>query len=137
MGWGVVGLLGAAVWVSSGIVTNGIETLVFLNTPPVSQNGDLFWALFGITRVLFTAEVVTWSILILGFSVAGWRSATIPRWIAVLGFFQVVAGMTAGVWITSALSADSVAIPLEVASAAGLLWFICVGVYLVRRGDAV
>jgi hypothetical protein len=137
MGWGAVGLLGAAVFVTNGIVTNGIEMLAFLNTPPVNQNRDLFFALFGLTRVLFTAEVVTWSMLILGFSVAGWRSATLPRWMSALGFVQVVAGMIAGVTISSALSESGVVIPLEVASAAGLVWFLCVGVYLLARGDAV
>lgn len=137
MGWGAVGLLGAAIFVTNGIVTNGVEILAFLNVPPISQNPDLFWLLFRLTRVLFTAEVVTWSILILGFSVAGWRSATLPRWILALGFLQVAAGMIAGVFITSALSGDQVAIPLEVASDAGLLWFLCVGAYMVVRGDTV
>ena len=136
-GWGVVGLLGAAVFVTNGIVTNGVEILAFLNTAPVSQSPDLFWLLFRLTRVLFTAEVVTWSILILGFSVAGWRSATLPRWLSALGVLQVVAGMTAGVFIASALSGDEVAIPLEVASISGLLWFLSAGVYLLARGDAV
>jgi hypothetical protein len=137
LGWGAVGLLGAAVWVANGFITNGVEILAFLNVPPINQNQDLFWLLFRLTRILFTAEVVTWSILILGFSVAGWRSATIPRWISTLGFLQVAAGMIAGVFITSALSGDQVAIPLEVASDAGLLWFISVGAYLLGRGDAV
>lgn len=31
-GWGVVGLLGAAVFVTNGIVTNAIEILAFMNT---------------------------------------------------------------------------------------------------------
>jgi hypothetical protein len=84
-GWGVVGLLGAAIFVTNGVITNGIEMLAFLDPSPFSQQQDFFWLLFRLTRVLFTAEVVTWSILILGFSIAGWRSATLPKWLAVLG----------------------------------------------------
>lgn len=60
--WGVVGLLGAAIFVANGVVTNGIEILAFLDTPLIAQQQDLFWLLFRLTRILFTAEVVTWSI---------------------------------------------------------------------------
>lgn len=137
VGWGIVGLLGAAVFVTNGVVTNGVEILAFLNVPPVGENQDLFRLMFQLTRVLFTAEVVTWSILILGFSVAGWLSATLPRWISALGFLQVVAGLSGGIMVVRALSADGVVIPLEVASIAGLLWFLSMGVYLLIRGDAV
>jgi hypothetical protein len=135
-GWGVVGLLGAAIFVTNGFVTNGIEILAFLNIPLIAQNQDLFWLLFRLTRILFTVEVVTWSILILGFSVSGWRSATIPRWISVLGFVQVTAGMTCGVFIASALAEGWAGIPLEVASVTGLFWFLSTGVYLLVRGNA-
>jgi hypothetical protein len=93
--------------------------------------------LYRLTRILFTAEVVTWSVLILGFSVAGWRSATIPRWLSALGFLQVSAGMLSGVFITSALAGEWASIPLDVASLAGLLWFMSAGVYLLVRGDSV
>lgn len=136
-GWGVVGLLGAAIFVTNGVVTNGIEILAFLNIPLIAQGQDLFWLLFRLTRILFTAEVVTWSILILGFSVSGWCSATMPKWISVLGFVQVAAGMTSGVFIASALAEGWAAIPLEVASVAGLIWFLSTGVFLLIRGDAV
>lgn len=136
-GWGVVGLLGAAIFVTNGVVTNGIETLAFLDSPLIAQDQNLFWLLFRMTRILFTAEVTTWSILILGFSVAGWRSAAIPKWISVLGFVQVAAGMTSGVFITSALAEGWAAIPLEVASVTGLFWFLSTGIFLLIHGDAV
>lgn len=75
--------------------------------------------------------------LILGFSVSCWRSATIPKWISVLGFLQVTAGMTTGVFIASALTGGWAVILLEVASVAGLFWFLSTGVVLLVRGDAV
>jgi hypothetical protein len=135
-GWGVVGLLGASIFVTNGIITNGIEILAFSNTPLVAQDQELFWLLFRLTRVLFTAEIVTWSILILGFSVAGWRSGTIPRWIAALGLLQVTAGMLSGVFIVSVISEGWATIPVEVATITGLLWFSCVGIYMLIRGDS-
>ncbi len=135
-GWGVVGLLGAAIFVTNGVITNGIETLAFLNTDLLSQQQDLFWLLFELTRVLFTAEVVTWSILILGFSIAGWYSATIPRWIAVLGLVNVAAGMLFGSFVVSALTDGWATMLLDAASITGLIWFASVGVYMLIRGES-
>lgn len=136
-GWGVVGLLGASIFAANGVITNGVEILAFLNGPPVNHAQDLFQLLFRITRVLFTAEVVAWSILILGFSVAGWLSATLPRWISWLGFLQVAAGMVAGVLIVPSLRGEVTLVPLDVASIAGLVWFVSAGAFLLVRGDSV
>jgi len=136
-GWGVLGLLGAAIFVTNGVITNGIEILAFHNDALVAQNQEGFWLLFRLTRVLFTAEIVTWSILILGFSVAGWRSGTLPRWLAAIGLLQVVAGILTGVFIVSILSDGPATVIVEVASVAGLVWFLSAGVYLLIQGDSV
>jgi hypothetical protein len=135
-GWGVVGLLGTAVWVTTGMITNGIETLAFLNLDLISNQQALFWLLFRLTRMLFTGEVVAWSFVILGFSIAGWRSTTIPKWLAILGFLQVTAGMLSGVFIVSVIS-EGWATPLvEVAAITGMAWFTCTGVYMLLRGES-
>lgn len=135
-GWGVVGLLGTAIFVTNGIITNGIETLAFLNIDFLSQQQELFWLLFRLTRVLFTAEVVTWSFVILGFSIAGWRSTTIPRWLAALGLLNVVAGMLSGCFIVSILTEGWATILIDVATLTGLAWFAFVGVYMLMRGES-
>jgi hypothetical protein len=133
-GWGVVGLLGTAIFVTNGIITNGIEILAFLNIDLLSQQQELFWLLFRLTRVLFTAEVVTWSFVILGFSIAGWRSTTIPKWLVALGLVSVVAGMLSGGFIVSVVTDGWALIVADVAALTGLAWFACVGVYMVVRG---
>ena len=135
-GWSVVGLLGTAVFVANGIITNGIEMLAFLKTDSVSKEPNLFWLLFELTRGLFTAEIVTWSIVILGFSVAGWQSTTLPRWITLLGLVNVAAGMLSGVFIVSILNDGWSTVFLEVASLTGLAWFAVVGIYLLIRGES-
>ncbi len=135
-GWGVVGLLGTAMFVTNGMITNGIETLAFLNISLLSQQQELFWLLFRLTRVLFTAEIVTWSILILGFSIAGWRSTTIPRWLVALGLLNVVAGMLSGCFIVPILTEGWATILIDVAALTGLAWFACVGVYMLMRGES-
>lgn len=133
-GWGVVGLLGTAIFVTNGVVTNGIEMLAFLNTDLLSQQQELFWLLYRLTRVLFTAEVVTWSILILGFSIAGWRSASLPKWLAALGLAHVAAGMLTGGFIVSVVTGGWASIFADVAALTGLAWFASVGVYMLIRG---
>ena len=135
-GWGVVGLLGTAIFVTNGVITNGIEILVFLNIDLLSKQQELFWLLFRLTRVLFTAEVVTWSFVILGFSIAGWRSSTIPKWLAALGLLNVAAGMLAGGFIVSVVTGGWATIFMEVAALTGLVWFTCVGVYMLIRGES-
>ncbi len=135
-GWGVVGLLGTAMFVTNGMITNGVETLAFLNISLLSEQQGLFWLLFRLTRVLFTAEIVTWSILILGFSVAGWRSATIPRWLAAFGLLNVFAGLLSGCFIVSILTEGWATIFIDVASLTGLVWFACAGVYMLMRGES-
>jgi hypothetical protein len=135
-GWGVVGLLGAAIFVTNGVITNGIEMLAFLNSDLLSNNQELFWLLFRLTRVLFTAEVVTWSFLILGFSIAGWRSTTIPMWLTLLGLSNVAAGMLSGVFIVSVVTDGWATILIDVAALTGLSWFACTGVYMLIRGES-
>jgi hypothetical protein len=136
-GWGTFGLLGAATFVTNGLVANALEAFVFLGGPLVTANQDLFWLVFRLTRVLFTAEVVLWSFLILGFSVAGWRTARLPKWIAVLGLLQVSAGLVSGVFITSVLAGGWALMAADIASILGLLWFLSTGADLLIRGDSI
>lgn len=135
--WGIVGLLGCAIWLASAMVTNGIETLAFLDLTRLSGNLAIFWAIFHLTRVLWTAEIAAWSIFILGFSMAGWLSGTLPKWLALLGFLGCTAQMLSAIFVVSILK-DGWAAPLiEVASMTGLAWFLCTGLYLLLRGAAV
>ena len=123
-------------FVTNGIITNGIETFAFLNLNLLSQQQELFWLLFRLTRVLFTAELVTWSIVIFGFSIAGWRSTTIPKWLVVLGLLNAVAGMLSGGFIVSIVSEGWATVFADVAALSGLAWFACVGVYMLMRGES-
>lgn len=135
-GWGVVGLLGAAIFVTNGLITNGIEILPFLNEDLISQQQELFWLLFRLTRVLFTAEIVTWSFMILGFSVAGLRSATLPKWLVALGFLNVAAGLLSGVFIVSIVTNGWATTFVDVAALSGLTWFACVAVCMLLRSKS-
>lgn len=137
VGWGVTGLLGAVLLLANLLITNGIETFVFLDANLVATSADVFWALFGTTRVLFTAEIVTWAILIGGFSAAGWASATLPRWLSLLGLVPTILGVLSGVLIGSVMTGGRAVLVIDIASLSGLVWFLCTGVYLILRGDTV
>lgn len=136
-GWGVFGLLGAGIFVTNGVIANGVEILAFMHTPIVVGNQELFWLVFRLSRVLFTAEVVLWSFMILGFSVAGWLTNRLPRWLAILGFAQVAGGMSTGVFIGSVMAEGSALILADATSLLGLLWLIAAGFHMLTLRTAV
>jgi hypothetical protein len=132
-GWGIVGLLGSALMMSNLMITNGIEILAFFDFNRLAEQEELFWLLFNLTRVLFTTETVAWSILILGFSMAGWFSATIPKWIVILGLLSALLCLLSAIFIVNILNGGRASILGEVGSLAGLLWFICTGLYMLWK----
>ena len=98
-GWGIVGLLGTALMMANLMITNGIEILAFYNFHRLSEKMELFWLLFNLTRVLFTTEIVAWALLIFGFSMAGWYSVTIPKWLVMLGVLSAFACLLSSVFV--------------------------------------
>lgn len=130
-GWGVVGLLGTALMMTSLMITNGIEILAFRDFNDLFEEKQLFWLLFNLTRVLFTSEIIAWAILILGFSMAGKISASIPKWLARFGMLSASICLLSAVFIVSVLSEGWALILIEVASLAGLIWFVWAGVYML------
>lgn len=132
-GWGIVGLLGTALMMANLMITNGIEILAFRDFNSLFEQKELFWLLFNVTRVLFTAEIIAWAILILGFSMAGRISASIPKWLVKFGLLSASICLLSAVFIVSVLSEGWALILIEVASLAGLVWFVCVGVYMLLR----
>lgn len=135
-GWGIVGIMGFTILVTNALMTNGIEMLAFHNDGLVTKDPDMFQNVFRLTRILFTAEVVIWSIPILGFCAASWHSATLPKWIAVLGFVNVAAGLLTGCFIVSVMADGWQSIFAEIAGITGLLWFASTAVYMIMRGDS-
>ena len=127
-GWGVVGLLGTAIHVTNAMIANGIEIMAFYDFTLLSEEASLFWLLFRTVRVLFTAEIVAWGVVIFGFSMAGFQSS--------LGFFSATACMVSGVFVVSVLTEGWATILIDVASITGLAWFSCVGVYMLMQGES-
>lgn len=137
VGWGMIGFLGASLMLANLLITNGIEMFVFLDADLVATDAGVFWGLFGITRVLFTAEVVASALFIGGFSVAGRLSSTLPVWLSAIGLVSATFGLLSGVFIVSIVTGGRAAFIIEIASLSGLLWFVCAGFYLLIRGAVV
>lgn len=135
-GWGVLGLLGTGMWIVNLMITNGIETLTFMNFDRLSQQADIFWALFYVTRTLFTAEVVAWAVFCLGFSIAGLHSQTLPKWIVGLGLFSAANGLLVGVFIVPVMNEEWPGIFMDLAGLPGLVWFVSVSTLMIWRGRA-
>jgi hypothetical protein len=136
VGWGVLGLLGTAIHVTNAMIANGIEVMAFYDFTLLSEEPSLFWLLYRTVRVLFTAEFVAWGVVIFGFSMAGFQSRTLPRWIAALGFFNATACMVSGVFVVSVLTDGWATMVVDVAALTGLAWFACVGVYMLMKGES-
>lgn len=134
IGWGLVGLLGAALHVTNGIVTNGIEILAFMDFNQLSEDPAHFWFAFYMTRILFTGEIVAWGLLIGGFSAAGWQSSTLPRWLTILGLLSAIGALASGVFIVSFLKDGSAGPLVEVTSLGCLAWFLITGVLMAFGG---
>ena len=83
-----------------------------------------------------TAEVVAWGLVIFGFSMAGFQSRRLPRWISVLGFISAAACVFSGVLIVSILTEGWAVLVIDAATLTGLAWFASVGVFMVLRGDS-
>jgi len=98
------------------MMTNGLETLSYLNIDLINKNQELFWLLRNITRTLFTAEFVTWAIVIFGFSMAGRHSSTIPKWMVFFGFLIATTGILIGLLIADILTNGRATIFLTVTS---------------------
>lgn len=135
-GWGVVGLLGTAIHVTNAMVANGIEVLAFYDFARLSEEPNLFWLLFYVVRVLFTAEIVAWGLVIFGFSMAGYQSVRLPRWITALGFVSAAACLISGVFIVSVLTDGWATTVMNLAAMSGLAWFASVGVFMLLRGES-
>ena len=134
-GWGIVGLLGTAILATSLTITNGLETFSYLDLELLRENQELFWLLRDITRTLFAGEFVASALVLLGFSVAGWYSRRIPRWIVYLGYVSAASALLSVIFIVSVLT-DGWAAPLAniIAPLTAIVWFVSVGVIMLRHG---
>ena len=111
--------------------------VLLLDADLLAEEPKQFEVLFQVTRLLFTAEITTWAVFILGFSLAGWISRTLPRWIAALGSLSATAGLLSGAFVVSVFTDGQAVVLIDVAALSGLAWFGCTAVYLLACGSTI
>jgi hypothetical protein len=134
--WGMVGLLGAVAVMAMGTIANGIQTVIFLNYGGVSEQRDVFLALWAVTHVLFSAAPVGTAAMVTGFSLAGWRSGALPTWLVALGFIFAAATIISCVGIVSAMTGGWAAKVMSMFIPLSLVWLLSTSVLMVRRPSA-
>lgn len=136
-GWGVIGLVGATLWLANLTITNGIEMFAFLDFQSMSNEPDLFWMVFYMTRILFSAEIVAWVIVTFGFSMSGLRSQALPGWLCYAGILLSFVGFVFSITVVDVLTGGWTSVPATVVAFGIILWLICTSIYMLIRGDRV
>jgi hypothetical protein len=133
-GWRVIGLVGATLWLANLMITNGIEMFAFLDFNQMDGKPELFWMVFAMTRVLFTAEMIAWTIVTFGFSMGGLRSKTLPGWLGYSGILLSSVGFFSSITIVDVLGGGWTTNLATVAAPGIILWFVCACLYMLLRG---
>ncbi len=134
--WGLLGLLGAAAAATMGIIANGVETVIFLNYGGVSEQRDVFLLLWSVTGVLYVVPQVGTAAMAAGFSLAGWRSGALPRWLVAVGLLVTAASLLTCVGIVSVMTGGWAGMAQSVGVLLTLVWMLSISVLMVRRASA-
>ncbi|MCI0330224.1 MAG: hypothetical protein L0196_04635 [candidate division Zixibacteria bacterium] len=136
-GWGIVGLLGAAALMATGVVSNTIRTMAFLNLSNLSEQPEHFMLQWNLSGVLFRVAQLFSGMMIAGFSIAGWQSATIPKWLTAAGLLFAASGLLTAVCIAWTMT-DSRAwyLLMWTRDILGLVWFLGASIQMLRRASA-
>lgn len=134
-GWRLIGLLGATMWLANLMITNGIEMFAFLDYESMDSNPALFWMIFDMTRVLFGAEIIAWTLVAFGFSMAGKRSRKFPAWLSYVGILMAVGGFIASITIVNVLKDGWTSYILLVAAFGIIFWFASASVNMIRKDN--
>jgi hypothetical protein len=89
--------------------------------------------LWSMSAVWFFGAVLLWGLGVGAFSVAGWQSARMPRWLAALGILVGTLGVVGGVGVSLLLSRELLA--GAILSTFGLLlpvWLVTISIILIR-----
>jgi hypothetical protein len=118
--WSLAGLGGVVM--QCAIFPGVVATQVALNTGTLSD--DAAWALWLLHNALFTLNVMALAIVLVSFTIGGWRAGLVTRWHRVVGL--VAAAALAATAILTPLSVDGS--PVMLLGLLGfLLWLVWIG----------
>jgi len=134
-GWSILGLFGAVALLAMGTITNTIQAMPFLNFANLSERPEQVMLLWNLSSLLFRTAMLLAGLMILGFSIAGWQSATFPRWLSVAGLLVAASALFTSVFIAWTMTGASE--PLLLArDVLGLVWQLGASVIMLRRASA-
>jgi hypothetical protein len=130
--WAMVGVL-AAFWVPPvGVVAQSIEGVAVWQAQALAEQPQLALALWGISTFVWNSILVPFSVLILGFSLAGRGSGTLPLWLVVLGLVASASGLLGG-FVTASTAGEGWAVPFIAFAVLVQPWMIITGVLMIRN----
>jgi hypothetical protein len=131
--WRLVGLLGLALIPSIGFPANSAATIALWRLPVLEEQSQLLTMLWSMSAVWFFGAVLLWGVGVGSFSVAGWQSARMPRWLAGLGILVGALGVVGGVGVSLFLSRELLAgAILSTISLLLPVWLVTISVILIR-----
>jgi hypothetical protein len=133
-GWGMVGVLAAAATGAIGTVANGALTIGLWRMPSLADEPQAFTVIWGLSSVLFNTVMWAWALMLIGFSLAGWYSEVMGRWLSVLGVFGGIAALLTAAGVGSVLNGGWMTGPWSVSLAVFPVWVLATSVRMLRRG---
>jgi hypothetical protein len=135
--WRLVGLFGLALVLAVGFPANSAATIALWRLPVLEEQPQSLTMLWSMNVVWFFGAVMSWGIGVGSFSVAGWRSGRMPRWLSALGLLIGAVGVFCGIGVNALVSRELLA--GAVLSMFGLLlpvWLVATSIMLIRDGRA-
>jgi hypothetical protein len=102
--WATMALVATAALMAVGTVNNGVETAAFVDMSVLTEHPELRKLLWSLSGVVFMAVRVVWAAINTGFSIGGWLSGALPRWLCIVGLLSAVACLISAVGIAPLLA---------------------------------
>jgi hypothetical protein len=130
--WAMVGLF-AAFWVPAlAVMAQSVEGVAVWQAQALAEQPQLGVALWGISTFVWNSILVPFSVLLLGFSLAGRGSGAFPLWLVVLGLVASAAGLLGG-FVTASTAGEGWAVPFIAFAVLVQPWMISTGVLMIRN----
>jgi hypothetical protein len=129
--WAMLGLL-AAFWIPAvGVTAQSLEGVAVWQSRALAEQPQLAVALWGVSTFLWNSLLLPFSVLLLGFSLAGRGSGAFPRWLVVLGLAASASGLVGAV-VTASTAGEGWAVPFHVFAILVQPWMILTSIRMIR-----
>ena len=133
--WARMGVVASAALMALGTVNNLIQTAAFLELSIFSEHPELRTLLWSLSGVGFGgASRLVLGAFCAGFSIAGWQSGALPRWLCIVGLLSALSSLVTAVAIAALLAGGwPVYIDLAVVIPTTLIFQVGVSIQMLRR----